>query len=111
MAGFNDLSKLFKSFFRKFEKCTYFTAAYQSDQDVKDTLSLGEDVIKAFKSDHPDAVEVYSKYDNTSSYHGKFYPESLHHICKQNGITLWQLDYNCRKGRINAIKNLLPQET
>ena len=55
---------------------------------------MGEYVIKAFKSDHPDVIEVYSKCDNASSYHGNFYPESLHHICKQNGITLWQLDYN-----------------
>ena len=60
----------------------------QSDQDVKDTLLLGEHVIKEFKSDHPDVVEVYSKCDNASSYHGNFYPESLYNICKQNGIIL-----------------------
>ena len=66
----------------------------QSDQDVKDALLLGEHVIKAFKSDHPDVVEVYSKCDNAFSYHGNFYPESLYHICKQNGIIPRQLDYN-----------------
>ena len=86
--------------FSETEKPTYFTAAYQSDQDVKDTLLLGEHVIKAFKSDHPDVVEVYSKCDNASSYHGNFYPESLYHICKQNGITLWQLHHNqSQKGK------------
>ena len=83
--------------FSETEKPTYFTAAYQPDQDVKDTLLLGEHVIKAFKSDHPDVVEVYSKCDNASSYHGNFYPESLYHICKQNGITLQQLDHNRKK--------------
>ena len=66
----------------------------QSDQDVKDTLLLGEHVIKEFKSDHPDVVEVYSKCDNASSYHGNFYPEFLYNICKQNGIIPRQLDYN-----------------
>ena len=55
---------------------------------------MGEYVIKAFKSDHPDVIEVYSKCDNASSYHGNFYPESLYHFCKQNGIILRQLDYN-----------------
>ena len=55
---------------------------------------MGERVIKAFKSDQPDVVEVYSKCDNASSYHGNFYAESLCHIYKQNGITLRQLDYN-----------------
>ena len=82
--------------FSETEKPTYFTAAYRSDQDVKDTLLLGEHVIKAFKSDHPDVVEC----DNASSYHGNFYPESLYHICKQNGITLWQLHHNqSQKGK------------
>ena len=87
---------IFQSYiiFSEIEKSTYFTAAYRFNQDVKDTLSLGRHVIKAFKSDHPAVVEVNSKCDNASSYHGNFYPESLHHICKQNGITLWQLDYN-----------------
>ena len=61
---------------------------------------MGEHVIKALKSDHPDVVEVYSKGDNASSYHGNFYPESLYHICKQNGIILRQLDYNeLQKGK------------
>ena len=55
---------------------------------------MGKHAIKAFKNDHPDIVEVYSKCDNASLYHGNFYPESLYHICKQNGIILWQLDYN-----------------
>ena len=89
-------SLIFQSYiiFSEIEKSTYFTTAYRFNQDVKDTLSLGKHVIKAFKSDHPAVVEVYSKCDNASSYHGNFYPESLHHICKQNGITLWQLDYN-----------------
>ena len=100
MTGFADLSKLFIIFFSEIEKSTYFTTAYRSDQDVKDTLSLGEHVIKAFKSDHPDVVVVYSKYDHTSSYHSDFYPESLKQICKQNGITFWQLDYNkLQKGK------------
>ena len=82
--------------FSETEKPTYFTAAYRSDQDIKDTLLLGEHVIKAFKSDHPDVVEC----DNASSYHGNFYPESLYHICKQNGITLWQLHHNqSQKGK------------
>ena len=87
---------IFQSYiiFSEIEKSTYFTAAYRFNHDVKDTLSLGRHVIKAFKSDHPAVVEVNSKCDNASSYHGNFYPESLHHICKQNGITLWQLDYN-----------------
>ena len=87
---------IFQSYiiFSEIEKSTYFTTAYRFNQDVKDTLSLGKHVIKAFKSDHPAVVEVNSKCDNASSYHGNFYPESLHHICKQNGITLWQLDYN-----------------
>ena len=80
--------------FSEIEKSTYFTTAYRFDQDVKDTLSLGKHVIKAFKSDHPAVVEVYSKCDNASSYHGNFYPESLYHFCKQNGIILRQLDYN-----------------
>ena len=67
---------------------------------MKDTLSLGEHVIKALKSDHPDAVEVCSKRDNASSYHGNFYPEFLYHICKQNEIILRQLDYNeLQKGK------------
>ena len=44
--------------------------------------------------DHPDVVEVYSKCDNAYSYHGNFYPESLYHIFKQNGIILRQLDHN-----------------
>jgi len=30
-------------------KATYFTAAYRSDQDIKDTLSLADHVIKALK--------------------------------------------------------------
>ena len=87
---------IFQSYiiFSEIEKSTYFTTAYRFDQDVKDTLSLGKHVIKAFKSDHPAVVEVYSKCDNASSYHGNFYPESLYHICKQNGIILRQLDYN-----------------
>ena len=89
-------SLIFQSYiiFSEIEKSTYFTTAYQFDQDVKDTLSLGKHVIKAFKSDHPAVVEVYSKCDNASSYHGNFYPESLYHFCKQNGIILRQLDYN-----------------
>ena len=87
---------IFQSYiiFSEIEKSTYFTTAYRFDQDVKDTLSLGKHVIKAFKSDHPAVVEVYSKCDNASSYHGNFYPESLYHFCKQNGIILRQLDYN-----------------
>ena len=89
-------SLIFQSYiiFSEIEKSTYFTTAYRFDQDVKDTLSLGKHVIKAFKSDHPAVVEVYSKCDNASSYHGNFYPESLYHFCKQNGIILRQLDYN-----------------
>ena len=89
-------SLIFQSYiiFSEIEKSTYFTTAYRFDQDVKDTLSLGKHVIKAFKSDHPAVVEVYSKCDNASSYHGNFYPESLYHFCKQNGIILQQLDYN-----------------
>ena len=55
---------------------------------------MGEHVIKAFKSNHPDVVDVYSKWDNAFSYYSNFYPESLYHICKQNGITLRQLEYN-----------------
>ena len=93
MTGFTDLSVIY-IIFSEIEKSTYFTTAYRSYQDVKDTLSLGKHAIKAFKSDHPDAVEVYSKGDNASSYHGNFYPESLYHICTQNGIILQQLDYN-----------------
>ena len=87
---------IFQSYiiFSEIEKSTYFTTAYRFDQDVKDTLSLGKHVIKAFKSDHPAVVKVYSKCDNASSYHGNFYPESLYHFCKQNGIILRQLDYN-----------------
>lgn len=85
---------LVQTFFSGIVKATYFTAAYQSDQDIKDTLSLAEHVIKSFKSDHPEILEVFNKCDNASSYHGNFYGESLYKICKANGITLRRLDYN-----------------
>ena len=79
--------------FSEIDKSTYFIAAYQSDQDVKDALLLGEHIITAFKSDHRDVVEVYSKHHYASYYHRSFYPKSLQSVHKQNGITLRQLDY------------------
>ena len=75
-------------------KHTYFTAAYRSDQDVKDSLSLGDYIVKEFSKDFLDVKELYCKSDNAGCYHGNPYPESIYKTCKQNSITLKRLDYN-----------------
>ena len=61
---------------------------------MKDTLSLADQVIRSFKSDHLEIKEMFNKCDNASSYNGNFYGESLYKICKTNGIALRRLDYN-----------------
>ena len=76
------------------KKHTYFTTAYRSDQDIKDSLSLRDYVVKEFSKDFPDVKELYCKSDNAGCYHGNPYPESIYKICKQNSITLKRLDYN-----------------
>ena len=55
---------------------------------------MAEHVIKSFKCDDPEILEVFNKCDNASSYHGNFYGETLYKICKANGIALRRLDYN-----------------
>ena len=76
------------------KKHTYFTTVYRSDRDFKDSLSLGDYVVKEFSKDFPDVKELYCKSDNAGCYHGNPYPESIYKICKQNSITLKRLDYN-----------------
>ena len=76
------------------KKHTYFTTAYRSDQDIKDSLSLGDYVVKEFSKDFPDVKELYCKSNNAGCYHGNPCPESIYKICKQNSITLKRLDYN-----------------
>ena len=73
---------------------TYFTTGYKSDQDIKDSLSLGDYIVKEFSKDFPDAKELYCKSNNAGCYHGNTYPESIYKVCKQNSITLKRLDYN-----------------
>ena len=46
------------------KKKTYFSTAYRSDQDVKDSLSLADHVIKQFTLDFPDIQELFAKCDN-----------------------------------------------
>ena len=82
------------------KKHTYFTTAYRSDQDIKDSLSLGDYVVKEFSKDFPDVKELYCKSDNAGCYHGNPYLESIYKICKQNFITLKRVDYNeLQKGK------------
>ena len=76
------------------KKHTYFTIAYRSDQDIKDTLSLGDYVVKEFSKDFLDVKELYCKSNNAGCYHGNPYPVSIYKICKQNSITLERLEYN-----------------
>ena len=52
------------------KKHTYFTTAYRSDQDIKDSLSLGDYVVKEFSKDFPDVKELYCKSGNAGCYHG-----------------------------------------
>lgn len=75
-------------------KQTYFTAAYRCDQDVKDTLSIADYVLKKFTNDFPRVNELFGKCDNASCYHGNPYPELLYQIAKANELTLKRLDYN-----------------
>ena len=76
------------------KKHTYFTTPYRSDQDIKDSLSLGDYVVKEFSKEFPHVKELHYKSDNAGCYHGNPYPESIYKICKQNFITLKRLDYN-----------------
>ena len=73
---------------------THFTIAYRSDQDIKDSLSLGDYVVKEFSKDSPDVKELYCKSNNAGCYHGNSYPVSIYKICKQNSITLERSEYN-----------------
>ena len=76
------------------KKHTYFTIAYRSDQSIKDSLSLGDFVVKEFSKGFPDVKELYCKSNNAGCYHGNPYPELIYKICKQNSITLKRLDNN-----------------
>ena len=49
------------------KKHTYFTTAHRSDQDTKDSLSLGDYVEKEFSKDFPDVKELYCKSDNADT--------------------------------------------
>ena len=80
-----------------FKKHTYFTTVYKSDQDIKDSLSLGNYNVKELSKGFPDAKELYCKSNNAGCYHGNTYPESIYKVCKQNSIILKRLDYKRAK--------------
>ena len=74
---------------------TYFTTAYRRNQDIKDSLSLGDYIVKEFSKGFPDVKELHCKSDTAGCYyHGNPYPESIYKICKQNSIILKILHYN-----------------
>jgi len=76
------------------KKATYFTAAFRSDQDFQDSLSLADYVLRQFSADFQEVKELYGKSDNVGCYHCKVCPESIYKICKAVGITLKRLDFN-----------------
>ena len=45
---------------------THLTTAYRSNQDIKDSLSLGDYVVEFWK-DFPDVTELYCKSDNAGA--------------------------------------------
>ena len=93
-----------------FVKKVYFTAIYQCEQGLSDSLCLADVVLDKMKVDFPSLKNVYAKSDNASSYHGNYYLRALYKLCEKKGLSLKRYDYNepCR-GKINVIENQLGQ--
>ena len=84
-------------------KSVYFTTIYRCDQDIIDTLCVAEHVLKEIQMDHPNIKQLFRKTDNAGCYSGNSVAEIECSVCKQNGFTLLQHDYNePQKGKDQA---------
>jgi len=63
----------------KLMKKVYFTAVYRCEQGLVDSLCLADVVLEKVKKDFLD-FQLYTKSDNTPSYHGNYYMESLYKL-------------------------------
>ena len=52
------------------QKDVYFTAIYQSDQDVIETLRVADHVLEQIKKDYSSLEGLYHKSDNAGCYAG-----------------------------------------
>lgn len=75
-------------------KAVYITALDKSDQDMLETLSIAEIVLKKFHSDFPHIKSVLGKSDNAGCYHSAATVEVLTKILRKLQINLEQYDFS-----------------
>ena len=78
----------------KLKKHVYFTALDRSDQDMKDVLCLGENVLSEFRKDEMVINKRFLKSDNAGCYHASQTLEIMKVICEEKGFELLRYDFN-----------------
>ena len=92
------------------QKSVYFTVLFRCDQDVIDTLSVTDVVLKQYHEDFPSMINIYAKSDKVGCYTGNGYVETEYNICKSHGITLVRIIImNPKKVKIRLIGRVLWQ--
>lgn len=66
----------------------------KSEQDLKDTLTVADIVLKKFHEDCPQIKKVFMKSDNAGCYHANSSVELMQFILKRNELELIRYDYS-----------------